>query len=52
MDEKQVIEILEGFNRKLDILIEAQTITIKKLQESRKTSPSLNLSIEEGVICV
>lgn len=52
MDEKELIKVLEEFNGRLDILIEVQTEMVEKLQESRETSPSLNLSIEEGVIYV
>ncbi len=50
--DKELIKVLEEFNGRLDILIEVQTEIVEKLQESRETSPSLNLSIEEGVIYV
>ena len=47
MDEKELIKILEGFNKKLDIIIEAQTRTIEELQESRETGPSLRQRMAE-----
>ena len=37
-----MIIILERFNKKLDIIIEAQARTNKKLQEEREISPPLS----------